>query len=403
MTSIETMQPLAERLRPKSLKEVVGQQHLIGSGQPLTKLLKARTLPSILFWGPPGTGKTTLARILAAETKRPFVALSAVDATVKEVRAVIEEAEGRQRLGEAAPVLFIDEIHRFNTAQQDALLHAVESGVVTLIGATTENPSFKVNAPLLSRMRTFTLQQLDHKALHALIRRALKLYPTHKVTPEAGEYLIAAADGDARTLLGSLEVATSLGTTIDANIAEQAVQRKVVRYDQAGEGHYDTISAFIKSMRGSDPNATLHYLARMLEAGEDPMFIARRMVIFASEDIGNALPTALVVATSTMTATHMVGLPEAQLMLAQCATYLATAPKSRAVTRAIGQARADIRAKPLEPIPLHLRNAVTGFMKDQGYGEGYNWPKQDGDVTTELGFLPESLQGTHYYEPPTRP
>src|SRR3990167_517781 len=385
--------PLAERLRPASLKTVVGQEHLIGPNQPLSKLLNADRLPSILFWGPPGTGKTTFARLLARETKRPFVQLSAVDATVKDVRAVIAEAEGRRRLSETAPVLFIDEIHRFNTAQQDALLSAVESGVITLVGATTENPSFKVNAPLLSRLRVLTLKPLDHTALHTLIRRAIKLYPEHRLTKDATEYLIAAADGDARTLLNSLEVAVTLGLSIDVDLAAQAVQRKVIRYDQAGEGHYDTISAFIKSMRGSDPNAALHYLARMIEAGEDPVFIARRMVVFASEDIGNALPTALVVATATMQSVHMIGLPEARIILAQCATYLATAPKNRAAYNGIEAALHDVRDRTLPPIPLHLRNAVTDFMKEQGYGQG---------DTEALGFLPENLKDVQYYQPPQR-
>lgn len=401
MTTVDRdHRPLGERLRPAKLAFVVGQEHLIGPHKPLTKLLKAKQLPSILLWGPPGTGKTTLARLLAGELKRPYQQLSAVDATVKDVRAIIEEAEGRKRLGEPPVVLFIDEIHRFNTSQQDALLHAVESGVITLIGATTENPSFKVNAPLLSRMRVLTLRSLDHAALHTLIRRALKLYPEHRLTKEATEYFVAAADGDARSLLGSLEVALALNLKVDVEVAQEAIQRKVIRYDQAGEGHYDTISAFIKSMRGSDPNATLHYLARMLEAGEDPMFIARRLVIFASEDVGNALPTALVVASSALQSTHMIGLPEAQLILAQCATYLATAPKSRAVTRAIDAARHDVQEMTLDPIPMHLRNAPTKFMKEQGYGEGYRWPKQDSDTTTNLGFLPENLKGAKYYEDP---
>ncbi len=402
MSNLPAQPPLAERLRPQTLQEVVGQLHLIGADKPLTKLLTSGKLPSILFWGPPGTGKTTLARILAKELKRPFEQLSAVDATVKDVRQVIAAAETHQRLAEPLPVLFIDEIHRFNSAQQDALLHAVETGVITLIGATTENPSFKVNSALLSRMRVLKLEPIDHKNMHALVERALKLYPTYKIDQQATDYLIAAADGDARTLLGSFEVAASLSQHITVAVAEQAVQRKVAKYDQSGENHYDTISAFIKSMRGSDPNATLHYLARMIDAGEDPLFIARRMVIFASEDIGNALPTALVVATSTMQAVHMIGMPEARIMLSQCATYLATAPKSRSVIRAIDDALHDVRSKSLDPIPMHLRNAPTKFMKEQGYGKGYRWPEQDGDSTTNLGFLPDNLKDASYYDPPPR-
>jgi putative ATPase len=394
--------PLAERLRPKMLKDVVGQAHLIGADKPLSKLLVAKRLPSILFWGPPGTGKTTLARILATELDRPFEQLTAVDATVKDVRQIIASAETRQRLQESLPVLFIDEIHRFNTAQQDALLHAVESGVITLIGATTENPSFKVNSALLSRMRVLKLEPIGHKDMHELIERSLKLFPDEKIDKQGVDYFIAAADGDARTLLGSFEVACALAEHITIEVAEQAVQQKIARYDQAGESHYDTISAFIKSMRGSDANAALHYLARMIDAGEDPMFIARRMVIFSSEDIGNALPTALVVATSAMQAIHMIGMPEAQLILAQTVTYLATAPKSRASTRAIGDALNDVRQKTLNPIPLHLRNAPTKFMKEQGYSEGYNWPQKDGDTTTELGFLPDNLRDAIYYEPPAK-
>ncbi|MBI4022917.1 replication-associated recombination protein A [Candidatus Berkelbacteria bacterium] len=383
--------PLAERLRPERLRAVVGQDHLIGPGKPLTKFLKSGRMPSLLFWGPPGTGKTTLARVIARELDRPFEALTAVDATVKDVRRIIEAAGVRRRLEEATPILFIDEIHRFNTAQQDALLHAVEEGTITLVGATTENPSFKVNAPLLSRLRVFTLKPLEHRALHELIRRALTLYPEHQSTREATEYLIAAADGDARTLLGSLEVACELGLRIDLETAREAVQRKVVRYDQAGEEHYNTISAFIKSLRGSDANAALHYLARMIEAGEDPVFIARRMVVFASEDVGNALPTALVVATATMTAAHMIGYPEARIVLAQCATYLASAPKNRAAYTGIERALHDVRELTLEPIPLHLRNAVTTFMEEQGYGQ-----KEEGMPD----FLPKSLANVRYYEPP---
>ncbi len=402
MSELPNRVPLAERLRPRTLREVVGQFHLIGKDKPLTKLIASAKLPSLLLWGPPGTGKTTLARILANELDRPFEQLSAVEATVKQVREIIEIAQSRQRLAEPLPVLFIDEIHRFNSAQQDALLHAVESGVITLVGATTENPSFKVNAALLSRMRVLKLEPLSHKDMHTLIERALRLDTKIKIDQQAVDYLIAAADGDARSLLGSFEVASTLARKITADVAEQAVQRKVAKYDQAGENHYDTISAFIKSMRGSDPNAALHYLARMIDAGEDPMFIARRMVIFASEDIGNALPTALVVATSAMQAIHMIGMPEAQLILAQTVTYLATAPKSRSSTRAIGDALTDVRQKTLDPIPMHLRNAPTKFMKEQGYGKGYHWPQQDGDATTELGFLPDNLRDAHYYDPPAK-
>lgn len=396
-------QPLAERLRPKTLKAVAGQEHLIGKGKPLSKLIKSERMPSLLFWGPPGTGKTTLARIIALELHRPFEQLSAVDATVKDVRAIITNAESRQRLKESSPVLFIDEIHRFNSTQQDALLHAVETGTITLIGATTENPSFKVNNALLSRMRVLKLNPIDHKSMHRLVRKALHHYPRHKMSKEAVEYLIASADGDARTLFNSFEVAISLSKKIDLDVIEQAVQKKSIKYDRAGENHYDTISAFIKSMRGSDSNASLHYLARMLEAGEDPLFIARRMVILAAEDIGNALPTALVVATSAMQAVKMIGLPEAELILAQAATYLALAPKSRAVTRGINQAKYDLKTKPLEPIPLHLRKAPTNSMKQEGYGQGYNWPKKDGDQTTELGFLPDNLKSAQYYDLPKKP
>ncbi|MBI4185592.1 replication-associated recombination protein A [Candidatus Berkelbacteria bacterium] len=399
---ISESRPLAARLRPAKLSLVVGQDHLLAPQKPLGRLIKTKRVPSLLLWGPPGTGKTTLAHLIAAKLRRPFERLSAVDGTVKEIRAILERAEGYARLGEPLPILFIDEIHRFNTAQQDTLLHAVEAGTVTLIGATTENPSFKINAPLLSRLRVFTLKPLDHTALHTLIRRALALYPEHRLTKEATEYFVAAADGDARTLLGSLEVAMSLSLIITPEVAQEAIQRKLPRYDRAGEEHFDTISAFIKSMRGSNADATLHYLARMLEAEEDPMFIARRMVIFASEDVGNVLPTALVLATATLQAVHMIGLPEAQLILAQCATYLATAPKSRAVTDALGAARHDVSEQTLEPIPLHLRNVVTPFMTEQGYGEGDQSPKTDGELTTPLGFLPPNLTNAHYYEAPKR-
>ncbi len=446
-----TFEPLAQRLRPQTLDAVIGQSHLLGPGKPLRRMIETGQLRSLIFWGPPGSGKTTVARLIAQYTQAVFEELSAVTSGVADVRQVLEAARKRRLHPEGvsglhppgaggSTLLFIDEIHRFSKSQQDALLHAVEDGTVILIGATTENPSFEVISPLLSRTQVYQFQPLTEDELSQIIDNALKhlhhtpgvwdKQPGVRITPDGRSVLIRLSGGDARAALNLLELAASQAmssrgasersgpkgkneisrskprndATIDADLIESVAQRKTVRYDKGGDEHYHTISAFIKSMRGSDPNATLHYLARMIEAGEDPMFIARRMVIFASEDVGNALPTALVVATSTMQSVHLVGWPEAQLMLAQCAAYLATAPKSRAVVDAIGAALHDIRSKPLDSIPLHLRNAPTKLMKQSGYAQGYAWSgREDGRPGTDLPYLPKNLEDARYYYPPKRP
>ncbi len=398
-------QPLAERLRPHQLLEVLGQAHLLAPGKPIHAMLATGKLHSLILWGPPGSGKTTIARLFADQAGASFSEFSAVTSGVADVRRVIAEAKERFETTGQQTILFVDEIHRFNKAQQDSFLPHVEAGTIIFIGATTENPGFEVIGPLISRSHVYRLEGLTDEQLDLLIGRALKLYPKIRLAADARRILVSLANGDARSLLNVFELATALAQQngkINREMIEAAFQRKAALYDKKGDAHYDTISAFIKSLRGSDPDASLHYLARMLEGGEDPMFIARRMVIFASEDIGNALPTALVVATSAMQATHMVGLPEAQLTLAQAATYLATAPKSRSVARAISEAMYDVKNERLEPIPLHLRNPANKIMKQFGAGRGYHWPKKDGDITTAHGFLPANLEGKQYYHKPDR-
>ena len=391
--------PLAERMRPKSLKEFVGQGHILGKGKPLKKMIEKGEVTSIILWGPPGSGKTSLARLIAKYTKSRFEQFSAVTAGVADVRRIIREARDRIKFQRQRTILFVDEIHRFNKAQQDAFLPSVEDGTIILIGATTENPSFEVNAPLISRSQVFVLNALEDKDIAILIKRALSYYKNHKFDKVALDYIVKKANGDARTALNALELAAYTSKNINLKIAEEAVQQKAIYYDKKGDWHYDVISAFIKSMRGSDPDASLYWLARMIKAGEDPVFIARRMVIFASEDISNAQPTALVVATATMQAVHMVGMPEAGIILSQCATYLATAPKSRTSYDGLMAAMADIDEKRLEPVPLHLRNAVTNLMKDLGYGKGYKWTDEK-EFHKKLEFLPENLKGKKYYRNP---
>jgi len=403
--SVETA-PLAERMRPRSLDDFYGQGHLLGPGKALRKMIEADRVPSLIFWGPPGCGKTTLAHILAQETKAHFVFFSAIMAGVKEVREIFKEAEETARTGQRT-ILFVDEIHRFNKAQQDAFLPAVEKGLVTVIGATTENPSFEVIAPLLSRCRVLRLQQLQPEELSMLIRRALAdserglggLNLT--ISDEAVVFLAEAAQGDGRKALNTLEVAA--GLTLDAAISlevmQEALQQKALLYDKGGEEHYNVISAFIKSMRGSDPDASLYWLARMLEAGEDPLFILRRMIILASEDIGNADPRALQMAVSALQAFQVVGMPEGRIILGQAVTYLATAPKSNAAYLGIDAALAEVRKSGALEVPLPIRNAPTKLMKELGYHQGYKYTHDFEGGYTHQEYLPEKLQGRKYYDP----
>jgi putative ATPase len=405
-----TSAPLAERVRPESLDEFVGQGHIVGAGKPLRLMLEKKQLWSMLFWGPPGVGKTTLARLIARHSEAVFHQLNAVSSGVKEVRDVIATAERHLKTGHRRTLLFIDEIHRFNKAQQDALLHSVEEGIITLIGATTENPSFEVIGPLLSRTRVYVLESLTKSDLERIIELALRKDPllsSLEIDIEDKELLMLLAGGDARSMLNGLETAVQLASPnrkekqvrITADLIREAYQYRYAKYDKGGEEHYNIISAFIKSMRGSDPDATVYWLARMLEGGEDPKFIARRMVILASEDVGNADPLASVLATSCFTAIHYIGMPEARIILSQCATYLASAPKSNASYLAIEQAIGDVRRLPNEPVPLHLRNAPTSLMKELGYGDAYKYVHDYEGGFVEDTYLPESLQNKMYYKP----
>ncbi|HZU05875.1 MAG TPA: replication-associated recombination protein A [Chloroflexota bacterium] len=407
--------PLAARLRPRTLDEFVGQEAVLGPGRLLRRAVEADQVPSLILWGPPGSGKTTLAQVIARTTHARFFGVSAVTAGVADLRKVIDEARALRRAGQRT-ILFIDEIHRFNKAQQDAVLQAVEQGDVVLIGATTENPSFEVNNALLSRCRVVRLEPLSEADLNRIIDRALTdaerglaaLRPV--LAPEARAHLLAAAGGDARVALNALELAT-LAAEPDAAgqrhltlpLIEDALQRRALRYDRAGDEHYQVISAFIKSLRGSDPDAAVYWLARMLEAGEDPLFIARRMVILAAEDVGLADPQALVVATACQQAVHFVGLPEGFLPLAECALYLALAPKSNSVLTAYGAAREDVRATLDQPVPLHLRNAVTGLDRAMGYGQGYRYAHDYAGNVVEQQYLPDQLVGRRYYTPGDNP
>lgn len=393
--------PLAEKLRPKQLSDYVGQEHLVGKGRPLRRMIESGKISSMILWGPPGSGKTTLAHVIANSVNAHFIFFSAVTSGVENVRQVIKEAKRVKEEKNTPTILFVDEIHRFNKSQQDAFLPHVEDGTIILIGATTENPGFRVNAPLISRAQVFVLNTLSDKDLSQIAQLAIQEYPKHTWNTSAIDHLIHATNGDARSLINAIELAATLAKKVTLKIAELAVQRKAIYYDKKGDYHYDTISAFIKSMRGGDPDATLHYLARMIKAGEDPLFIARRMVIFASEDIGNAQPTALVVATSCMQSVHMVGMPESVYMLAQTATFLATAKKSTASTDGIFAALDDIDVQNLDPIPLHLRNASNTVMKNLGYGKGhvrYTWKEAKKGRKIEQEYLPKNLLGKKYYK-----
>ncbi len=393
--------PLPERLRPKTIAEFVGQQHLIGEGKVLRKLIESGNIPSIIFWGPPGVGKTSMARFIAEQIKLPFYQLSAIDSGVKEVRKVIDEAATN---GKA--ILFIDEIHRFNKAQQDALLGAVEKGTIILFGATTENPSFEVISALLSRCQVYILKPLEREDLEKLIAHALQtdeVLSKKKIEIKENEALLKYSGGDARKLLNVLELvvnsANSEQLTINNELVEATIQQKMAIYDKSGEQHYDIISAFIKSIRGSDPNAAIYYLARMITGGEDPKFIARRLLILASEDIGNANPNALLLATSCFQAVTMIGYPECQLILSQTVIYLATSPKSNSATTAIGAAMQLVRQTGDLPVPLHIRNAPTKLMKDLNYGKDYKYAHSYEGNFVDLEFMPDKVKGTKLYDP----
>ena len=398
--------PLAERIRPKTISEFVGQAHLLGEDKPIRLMIENDTLSSFILWGPPGSGKTTIARIIANQTKSEFFSLNAVSSGVKDVRNVIELAEQNKKIGKRT-ILFIDEIHRFNKAQQDALLHSIESGLLILIGATTENPSFEVIPALRSRARVFVLNELSKEDLVKIIEFALskdEFLSSLNIKTIDKEFLIYLSGGDARILLNILEAAAiqemnKSEINLSREIFENIVQRKNIIYDKTGEEHYNIISAFIKSIRGSDPDAALYWLARMLEGGEDPLLIARRLLIRASEDIGNASPNALVLAEAAFSAVDKIGMPEARIILAQCVTYLASAPKSNASYIGIEKALEEVRKNPLAKVPLHLRNAPTKLMKELGYGTDYKYAHDFQNHFVEENYLPDELAGKQFYFP----
>ncbi len=408
---MEGQKPLAERMRPESLNDYFGQQHLVGKSGLLYSILKSGNIPSMILWGPPGVGKTTLANILSHELDRPFHALSAINSGVKDVREVIQRAERQHLFSQPHPILFIDEIHRFSKSQQDALLGAVEKGVITLIGATTENPSFEVIPALLSRMQVYVLEQLDKEDLIGLANHALandQVLSKKKIEIAEYEALLKYSTGDGRRLLNCLELVINKSyehekLVIDNDLVENTVQQNMVLYDKTGEQHYNVISAFIKSVRGSDPNAAVYYLAKMVEAGEDPLFICRRMIILASEDVGLANPNALLMANQCFQAVHRIGYPEARIIMSQAAIYLACSPKSNSAYKAIGKAQEELRKRPNEPVPLSLRNAPTKLMKSLYYGKDYQYAHDfDGNMVDE-NYLPEYLEGHAFYTPSDNP
>lgn len=400
------MQPLAERMRPVLLEHFQGQSHLIGEQGVVRAMLENKTIFSMIFWGPPGIGKTTLARFIANDLDRPFYALSAINAGVQEVRKIIHQARTRDLATTDSPVLFIDEIHRFSKNQQDALLGAVEEGSVTLIGATTENPSFEVIAPLLSRCQVYVMEPLEETQMLAIAQHAItsdSVLAKRNIELAQTSSLLRLAAGDARKLLNLIELVVGSQKNDKVIITDQLVQTQAqkyfARYDKDGEQHYDLISAFIKSVRGSDPNAAVYYLARMIQGGEDPLFLARRLVILASEDIGNANPQGLVVANSCFQAVHAIGMPEARIILSQCTTYLACSPKSNAAYKAIGKALDICDTTGNLPVPLSIRNAPTNLMKQLGYGEDYQYAHDHKDQFAPMEFLPEEISGTLLYDP----
>jgi putative ATPase len=399
--------PLAERIRPQHLSEYISQQHLVGPNGSLTHQIARGIIPSLILWGPPGTGKTTLAQIMAQESNRPFYVLSAINAGVKDVREVIDKAKQSGGMFTAKnPILFIDEIHRFSKSQQDSLLAAVEKGIVTLIGATTENPSFEVIPALLSRCQVYVLNAFTKDDLEALLFRAIetdKILRTKHIDLKETEALLRLSGGDGRKLLNIFELVVNATESDDVAITNERVmqlaQKNTVLYDKSGEQHYDIISAFIKSMRGSDPNGAVYWLARMIEGGEDLKFIARRMLILASEDIGNANPTALIMANNTFQAVSTIGYPESRIILSQCAIYLATSPKSNASYLAISKAQKMVKQTGDLPVPIHLRNAPTKLMKELGYGEEYKYSHDYTNNFTEQEFLPDEIINTPFYDP----
>ncbi len=403
-------EPLAERIRPKSLDDYLSQLHLVGKNGALTEHIKKGFIPSLILWGPPGTGKTTLANIIAEESKRPFYSLSAINAGVKDIRDIIDKAKNSGGLfTQKNPILFIDEIHRFSKSQQDSLLGAVEKGWITLIGATTENPSFEVIPALLSRCQIYILNAFDKADLIALLHRAIEtdvLISKKQITLKETDALLQLSGGDARKLLNIFELIVNSQEnkmTITNDLVLSKVQKNVVRYDKTGEQHYDIISAFIKSIRGSDPNAAVYWLARMIEGGEDVKFIARRMLILASEDIGNANPTALILANNTFQAVAIIGNPESRIILSQCAIYLANSAKSNASYQAINEAQKTVRETGDLSIPLHLRNAPTKLMKDLNYGKEYKYAHNYDDNFIDQEFLPDEIKNTKLYEPGNNP